>query len=43
MLSQEDENGDKHPIAYASKTLNSAQINYSTSDITLSLASVSTR
>ena len=32
MLSQEDENGDKHPVAYASKTLNSAQLNYSTSE-----------
>jgi transposase InsO family protein len=32
VLLQEDSNGDKHPIAYASKTLNPAQINYSTSE-----------
>jgi len=32
MLAQLDENGDEHPIAYASKTLNSAQRNYDTTD-----------
>jgi hypothetical protein len=32
ILMQEDENGDLHPVAYASKTLNSAQRNYSVSD-----------
>ena len=33
MLFQLDENGDEHPIAYASKTLNSAQRNYNTSGL----------
>jgi hypothetical protein len=32
ILQQEDENGDKHPIAYASKTFNDAQRNYSVTD-----------
>ena len=32
LLMQEDDNGDLHPIAYASKTLNSAQRNYDTTD-----------
>jgi transposase InsO family protein len=32
ILKQKDENGDLHPIAYASKALNSAQQNYSASE-----------
>ena len=32
ILMQEDENGDYHPIAYASKTFNDAQKNYDTTD-----------
>ena len=32
ILMQEDENGDLHPIAYASKTFNDAQKNYDTTD-----------
>jgi hypothetical protein len=32
ILQQEDENGDKHPIAYASKTFNDAQRRYDTTE-----------
>jgi transposase InsO family protein len=32
ILQQEDENGDKHPIAYASKTFNDAQTRYDTTE-----------
>ncbi len=32
ILQQEDENGDKHPIAYASKTFNDAQKRYDTTE-----------